>query len=367
MTSFSESCSQFSRVYVTEAAGEFAATSRARARIELPFLEINDRDGVPAEHRNQSTIVVDVTRGNPFGYCPGSKGHLCCNYLTADLYIGCTLGCTYCIMQSYLNYSPIVVQVDTTATIDAIRNAAATTSAPMVRVGSGEVGDSLLFDPAFELSREIIEGVSDLPNVWFESKTKTNYVDHLLDIPNKGNAVIGFSLNPKVVGSAEEGIAAPVDERLSAAQACGEAGYHLAFHFDPMIRIDRWREEYGELFHQLRTTLSHLPADRVAWISLGTVRYVAALRDHMLGRPYIYDEFVPGKDGKYRYIQRLRREMYEFARDELRTMTTAPIYLCMESDAMWRSLFGEVPGKLESLRGIFRQTPLATPDGGRVT
>ena len=242
MKSFSEFCKQFNRVYVTAAARGFDATARARKRIDLPFQEIESRDQVPEEHRNRGTIVVDVTRGNPFAYCPGSKGHLGCNYLTADLYIGCTLGCTYCIMQSYLNYSPLVVQVATGHTIAAIRAAAANTSAPMVRVGSGEVGDSLLLDPAFELSREIIEGVADLPSVWFESKTKSNYVEHLLDIEPKGNAVIGFSLNPPSIAEAEEGISASIEDRLVAAERCGEAGYHLAFHFDPMIRVAGWRD-----------------------------------------------------------------------------------------------------------------------------
>jgi spore photoproduct lyase len=252
-------------------------------------------------------------------------------------------------MQSYLNFAPLTVYVDTAGPIAEIRRQALEQPGRFFRIGSGEVGDSLLLDPIFGLTAELIRGLSDLPNVAFEAKTKTSFVDHLLDIGDKGQAVIGFSLNPGAF-SDDEGISAPVTERISAAARAAQAGYRIAFHFDPIVRIDAWEREYAKLIGLLRD----IPEEQVAWISMGTIRYTHGLRDRIVSRPYLYDEFVPGKDGKYRYLQRIRTAMYTRILAELRLVfAKAPVYLCMESEAVWERVFGTVPERLPELAHVF--------------
>jgi spore photoproduct lyase len=171
--------------------------------------------------------------------------------------------------------------------------------------------------------------------------------------------VIGFSLNPPAVSLPEEGAAAPVAARIDAARRAVAAGYRVAFHFDPIVAVDRWREHYGALID----SLSGFHSDEVAWISLGTIRYTPALREKMDDRPYLLDEFVPGIDGKYRYLQRERVEIYSWLRERLEMRIPAPIYMCMESSAVWRRVFGCLPREVPSLEAIF--TPLRGIGGDR--
>jgi spore photoproduct lyase len=342
----------FSCVYVTEKAMGFSATRRALQRLEgLPVHTVREKADIPEEHRNSRTLFITDIRGETVAHCPGSKGHVCCNYVTVDLYLGCSLGCSYCIMKSYLNFEPLTVYVDTSRPLERLRELAASNRDRMVRVGTGEVGDSLLLDPLFELSEDFIDGLSDCDNVHFELKTKTDFVDHLLDLPRKGNTIIGFSLNPDSIIEREEPAAASLADRLDAARRALSHGYRLSFHFDPIIHIDNWEQEY----HSVIRELTRFPADRIAWVSLGTFRYPPHLKESMEPVPYLFDEFVRCRDGKYRYLQKVRSSIYAKLLTWLRDIGQVPVYMCMESETVWKQVFGGLPGEIELAAPLFCQ------------
>jgi len=340
------------RVYVEEGVVDSPYLQKALGRLpEVPVHPVKDRGEIPQKDLNRHTLFVGSPRGQTVTRCPGSKGHLCCNYITVDLYLGCTLGCRYCIMESYLNFSPLTVYLEPEGSIARLQELARENPDITLRAGTGEVGDSLLLDPLFGLSEPFITGLSQYPNVYFELKTKTHFVDHLLDIEEKGNTVIGFSLNPQQHVEAFEPQASSLDERLEAARRVLNSGYNLAFHFDPVFLSDNWREEYTRLI----ALLADFPADRIAWISLGTMRYTPALKEKLGEQPFLYEEFVPCRDGKFRYPQKIRSDIYRTLYEELKKHFVSPVYLCMESPAVWRYAFGQVPGKIEGLRAIFQK------------
>ncbi len=302
------------------------------------------RSPVPPELEHAGTIVVRPGKSSDFGICPGTRVHRCCNYLTLNVYAGCTLGCTYCIMQSYLRNRTLEIFVPPEEQLQRIDTLARSHPDRVVRLGTGEVGDSLLYDPLFGLSGMLVERFREIGNIRFELKTKTDYVDHLpaaVSGHDTSTLVLGFSLNPQHLVDTEEGWAATLEERLAAARRGWARGYRPAFHFDPLILHEHWRDAYGAVADRLREFRSADPA----WISLGTLRYPPTLRSAIERRPYAWEEFVPGADGKFRYLQPVRAEMYRFMRDRLReALPDTPVYLCMESATVWRN-FLDFPRK----------------------
>lgn len=351
MTSYSPSCAElFDRLYVERSLAGSPLLERALGRLEgLEPLFVPGKEGIPAVHRNPRTLFLCGPRGRTVTRCPGSPGQLCCNYFTVDLYLGCALGCTYCILRSYLNFAPLTVYLDPGPTVERLVRLARANPDRTVRAGTGEVGDSLLLDPLFRLSEQLIRALAPYPNVRLELKTKTANVEHLLGIEDKGGAVIGFSLNPPELIRAYEGRSSPLPERLEAARRAVQAGYRVSFHFDPIITGPRAEEEY----RSVARLLAGFPPGSVAWISLGTFRYPPELRERVGSRELLYEEFVPCPDGKYRYPQALRSRLYRALAEELRRASEAPIYLCMESPAVWRNVFGRLPREMPELRAIF--------------
>ena len=356
----------FRKIYITEDAANCKATHRALSMLEgIPYRIVKSKNEIPEEHLNRNTLLITYPRGKTVGKCPGSKGHVCCNYLTADLYLGCTLGCSYCIMKSYLNFAPVTVYADPVPTIAQIKAIAEKNPDRVVRVGTGETGDSLQFDPLFGMSETFVRELAPYGNVWFEMKTKTPFIDHLLHIENKGNAVIGFSVNPPEIIEREETDTFLLDERLEAAEKAVKAGYNVAFHFDPIIAEGDWEKLYGETADRLLA----FPKEKVSWISLGTIRYSASLKEKMEEEApegylhYLLDEFVRCADGKYRYIQNHRGKILKFLRERLSPLDTVPVYMCMESRTMWDKVFKASPLKSKNNYPIF--SPLRGVTGHR--
>ena len=91
-----------------------------------------------------------------------------------------------------------------------------------------------------------------------------------------------------------------------------------------------------------------LSAQDVAYISMGSLRFTPALKPVVQARfpknRLMSAELFPGADGKMRYFKPLRTEMYANMVGWIRRyMPATPIYLCMESHAVWRKVFGMAP------------------------
>ena len=78
----------------------------------------------------------------------------------------------------------------------------------------------------------------------FELKTKTTLIDNFIKEEHNKKTICAWSLNTKKINSDEESLAPTLEERLIAAERCQQAGFRLAFHFDPMIYYEGWENDY---------------------------------------------------------------------------------------------------------------------------
>ncbi len=256
------------------------------------------------------------------------------------------MDCVYCILQAYLNIPWLTWFVNTGDLLGELAAALDAEPGRFWRIGTGEFTDSLALDRLTALSATLVEFFRDRDNAVLELKTKSAVVDNLEGLDHRGRTIMAWSLNAPAVMAREEWRTATLDERLDAAARCAAWGYRLAFHFDPIIDHPGWEEGYARTIEVL---FERVPAGAIAWISLGCLRYLPPLKEiaaaRFPGSRFMHEEFVTGLDNKCRYFRKRRVEMYRHLVSRLSPLVDAHtcVYLCMESDVIWREVFGFAP------------------------
>lgn len=340
-------------VLVERGAEEAPMTRRCRARLPgVPFTVVADRraargrvgDDFAAAKRQ---LVLAVHRGSFLGHCPaGTRGLRCCNYLMMSFATNCPMDCGYCFLQEYLAENPpLTAYVNPEAALAELAAVLDRHTGRRFRIGTGELADSLALDPLTDLSADLVPFFAARPNALLELKTKTDAVDGLLALDPKDRVVVSWSLAPAAVVAIAEAGTATIAARLAAARRVVAAGYKVGIHFDPMIEHAGWEEGYRDL---VAAVAAALPPARVAWVSMGALRFSSGLRAvvrrRFPGSRLLAGEQVPGPDGKWRDFRPLRVDMYRRIRSFVEAaLPDVPLYICMETPEVWERVFDVPP------------------------
>jgi len=302
--------------------------------------------GRGAQGRGKRSLLLSDFRAEPIKPCPGTPRYLCCRYEILNFATGCPLECAYCILQDYFSNPLLIVQANSDAFLAAAGETLRARPDRFFRLGTGEFTDSLALDPLTGYARLLIEFARGLPNAILELKTKTTSIEGILGIDHGGRVICAWSANSKRVIAEEEFRVASLDDRLGAAAQCETAGYRLAFHFDPIFHYDGWRDDYRRAVERV---FERIRPESIAWISLGCFRYRPGLerviRERFPLSSHTYGEFIRASDGKMRYPQPLRIEMYHQMMQWIRAAGGGDVlvYLCMENARVWRGAMGRAP------------------------
>lgn len=346
-------------------ARHIAALHVAKDCLEHPYArEIIRRSGLPVSvleedclpdiagtypanmSKGKKHLFLCRQRGRFFKPCPGTREYQCCGYHVLNIGMNCPMDCVYCILQAYLNNPWLSFFVNVEDLFAELDQELQTHPERLYRIGTGEFTDSLALDSLTAFAPRLVEYMSRTSNGVLELKTKSVAVGNLKGLLHNGRTVLAWSLNSPPIMKREELLTAGLEERLAAAARCADWGYLLAFHFDPIIWHPGWEEGYR---HTIKRLFATVPGERIVWISLGALRFLPRLKtiagDRFPVSRFFYEEFVEGLDGKSRYFRPKRVEMYQVLVNELRRYAaeTTCLYFCMESDVIWREVFGFAP------------------------
>jgi spore photoproduct lyase len=308
----------------------------------------------------QRKIFLTKKKGHVLKQCPGTdRSYHCCNYHVINQTSGCPIDCTYCILQFYQNNPVTTVFADTENIAMEIHEKVQSQPERFFRIGTGEMTDSLAFDDYSKFSREIIPIFTALPNVLLELKTKSNTVDHFLDMDHQGKVVVSWSVNPPSAISREEHKAADLEERIEAMAKVQDRGFKLGFHFDPILYYTGWEAGYEDLIQKLFETVH---PDNITWISMGSLRFPPEMKSKIISKfpktKIVYQELIQGNDGKMRYVKPLRLQLYRKVYDLLLRYGGEDlfIYFCMENAEIWERIMGWAPESNEHLDYLFARS-----------
>jgi spore photoproduct lyase len=339
---------RISRVIVDEGVKANPLVERARGMLaHLPWT-ISGEDAPGPE---ECVLLLKEYKGRFLRPCPGTSHYRCCGYRIIHIGENCPLSCTYCILQAYFQDRVLKVWANLDDLFTELGNSFGGEPKKRFRVGTGEFTDSLVLEPLTGLTAELVEFLGRFDNVCLELKSKVVDLSWMKSVRRADRILPAWSLNAPRIQRQEEGGSATLEERLTAARACARSGFRVCLHFDPIVHFPGWQTEYGRTVEMIR---DYLRPEEIAYISLGSFRCMPALKrviqDNHPGSHIIYNEFVTGLDGKMRLLRPLRVEQFRFLTGALQGIGMGEqLYLCMESDLVWKEVFGRTVKEIGGL------------------
>jgi spore photoproduct lyase len=284
-------------------------------------------------------VTLSDSKNEVFGMCPvASEKTVCCNLMTIDAVQGCSLGCSYCSIQTFYTDGKISVDKNLAEKLAKI---------PLdpnkkYHIGSGQSSDSLAIGNREGVLDAQLNFARNNPNIILEFKTKSNNIDYLLrsNVPN--NVFVSWSLNPQLFIDNEEHGTASFDERISSARALSDKGVLVGFHFHPIVYYEGYELDYTNIIKKVVSMFDPL---EVAMISMGTLTFIKPaikkLRSTGLSSNVLQ---IPMADavGKSSYTKEIKKEIFGHVLNQFSSWhDTVFFYLCMEESSVWESVFGQ--------------------------
>ena len=327
-------------------------TVRDKKALIKQFFSMPDSIGIGKKH-----LLITHFYGRRLKPCPGTSNHICCGYYVINAITNCPMDCSYCVLQGYLNNPFLTLYTNWDDLLQEINGFLSFDRQSLLRLGTGELSDSLALESIFPFSQFLVPFFAERPNGILELKTKSANINPLLHLNHREKTVVSWSLNPPRMIKEEEVGTAPLRERIEAARKCQEKGYPLGFHFDPLIYHEGWEKEYQGTIDQL---FKKIDPKRIVWISVGGFRYppkLKAVAEERFPESKVFlGELFPGRDAKFRYLKEIRVDMYQKMVRWLREINPDLfVYLCMESKEVWEKVFGWAPENSRHLNQMFEE------------
>ena len=337
------------RDYIIEIESENAAGLHKKDVLKILVSRWNDLKDSKTQYESQSSkirerpaprkVTVSDSQNEVFGMCPvASEKTVCCNLMTIDAVQGCSLGCSYCSIQTFYTDGKISIDKNLAEKLSKIP----LDPSKNYHIGSGQSSDSLAIGNREGVLDAQLEFARKNSNIILEFKTKSSNIDHLVKTDVPKNVFVSWSLNPQLFIDNEEHGTASLDQRISSARRLSDKGILIGFHFHPIVYYENYEKDYSDVVKKVMTTFE--PSE-IAMISMGTLTFIKPaiqkLRSTGLSSKVLQ---IPMADavGKSSYTREIKAEIFnQVYRQFDYWHDRVFFYLCMEESAVWESVFGE--------------------------
>lgn len=253
----------------------------------------------------KKTLVVAVKKSLKFNVCKPSAD------FEFSLVTGCPASCEYCYLYTTQSSKPYLrTYVNLDEIFDSIMKHIARNGDRLTTFEVASAGDPLAIEHITGSLAKTIEFFGALDNARLRVVTKFSNIDLLLNLKHNGRTRFRVSINSRYVIENFEHNTASFDERIEAASKLAAAGYPIGFIVAPIMLYDRWKEDYLELFEQLRCRFDTVKSAEPVTFELIQHRFTTTAKNVILERfpdtRLDMDESKRtlkwGKFGRYKYV-----------------------------------------------------------------
>ena len=214
--------------------------------------------------------------------------------------------------------------------------------------------DQITLEPEYGASELLVPLFGRTDDRFLLLYTKSDNVEHLLELPHGGHTLISWSLAPPTQARELELNAPDPAARIEAMRRCRQAGYTVRVRLSPIVPVKGWRKEMqqllDDLFRDVRPDV--ITIDILGWCHPETV---CGFMDVGLLEPkwretlerLVAEGFRTG--GKHLFPHELRADALRFVIEQIRARSPGtPVSICNETHEMWDELgetMGMAPGR----------------------
>ncbi len=322
------------RIFVEKSVAALKATRELLSRFpSIPVDTVEEAREIKNKSGSKRLLLLSRKKSEPLKEFKALALSADVPYFSLDLVSNCHLECTYCILQSYLQNNPILtIHMNLEEILESLARQMRALDFPRFVVGTGRIADSLALEPVTGYAARLVSFFASQEGPLLELKTKSDFVDGLLELDHRGKTIVSWSLSPDILVRREEIKTATLDERLAAMKKVAIAGYKVGIHMDPVIVHPGWKENYARLIGRIFEAVS---ADHIHWISVGTLRFPQRQKRVMEKRfpknRDIFENLISTDRRFLHYGRDLREDIYECFRDFLgKHISEDKVFHCME-------------------------------------
>ena len=308
-------------------------------KLKSSKIKYKEIDKLNTQRPKPRRVELNDQNNEVFGMCPvASEKTVCCNLMTIDAVQGCSLGCSYCSIQTF--YSDGKISIDKNLA-EKLANIPLDPN-KKYHIGSGQSSDSLAIGNREGVLDAQLDFARSKSNIILEFKTKSNNISHLLKTEIPRNVFVSWSLNPQIFIDNEEHGTASLEQRLNSAKKLSDKGVLVGFHFHPIVYYEGYENDYKNI---VKKVMSMFHPSQVAMISMGTLTFIKPainkLRSTGLKSKVLQ---IPMEDavGKSSYTKEVKKEIFSNVYNEFSPWhKDLFFYLCMEESSIWEMVFGD--------------------------
>ncbi|MFX0103387.1 MAG: spore photoproduct lyase family protein [Candidatus Hodarchaeota archaeon] len=215
--------------------------------------------------------------------------------------------------------------------------------------------DQITFEPEYGASELLVNFFANLklePRKYLLLYTKSDNVEHLLNLNHNGRTIINWSISPATQSRYIEKNTPSIEKRLIAMKKCQEAGYIVRVRFSPIIPVKDWKAEYKKMIQDL---FKFAKPDVITLDILGFMSPRGMLNSLELelfdddAREQIRKQLnIKKRWQKHVFPHEYRTSIYRYIYKEIRAINkNVPISICNETFEMWEELEDEWFPKME--------------------